>query len=92
MLKLYAYRNLAAFVSIIKVKVLVSNSKNKGDGRQQVITNIKQWRMRDKYWNKMRKKYVRLKVKKIKSINFKLNYNNLIKTLASFIRTIIGIE
>lgn len=40
----------------------------------------------------MRKKYVRLKVKKIKSINFKLNYNNLIKTLASFIRTIIGIE
>lgn len=42
MLKLYAYRNLAAFVSIIKVKVLVSNSKNKGDGRQQVITNIKQ--------------------------------------------------
>lgn len=58
-----AYRILATFMIIIKVKVhctrlrlTLSNSENRGDGRQQVITNIKHWRMSDKGWNKMRKK------------------------------------
>lgn len=47
MLELYAYRILATFMIIIKVKVVFTfeidplNSENRGDGRQQVITNIK---------------------------------------------------
>lgn len=55
---------MLTFMIIIKVKVVLHCSrlrltrlqfKNRGDGRQQVITNIKHWRMRNKGWNKMRK-------------------------------------
>lgn len=62
MLELYAYRILATFMIIIKVKVVFTfeidplNSENRGDGRQQVITNIKHWQMSDKGWKKCEKK------------------------------------